>query len=62
VGGGRVLTDAQKAAGATTPLRFVYTFDAAATNDLTGLNFSGLSDEVVFTVNAPQRAAGTYVG
>jgi len=50
------LTDAQKAAGAITNLRFVYTFDAAADS-----TFEGLSDTINFTVNATQRDAGTFV-
>jgi len=50
------LSNAQKAAGATTNLRLVYTFDAAAPD-----TFQGLSDLVTFTVDATQRDADVFV-
>lgn len=50
------LSDAQKVAGGSTNLRFVYRFDAGADN-----TFQGLSDTVTFTVNATQRPASTFV-
>lgn len=50
------LTNSEKIAGAATHLRFIYTFDATA-ND----TFQGKCSTITFTVNATQRAAGTFV-